>query len=1044
MKSNSAKQRLLASSMMCGAALVAISAAPAYAQGEAEVGEVVVTGSRIVRQDFVASSPITTVTGEQTTANADITLDQFINTLPQVNPAGGTTSNNPGNNGQSNVDLRGLGANRNLVLVDGRRTMFSDNQSRVDVNTIPQAMIDSVEVITGGAGATYGADAVAGVVNLKLKKNFEGVDFRASYSDATDYSDSKEYQVSLVVGGNFADGKGNAILGFDRSVREAITKGQRPFSALATSTTGTPPAGAIRFNAANAIPLAAVQALFATYGVAPSAVGSSSGTLGFNADGTLFYAGVANNPLNVQNFRYPVDVNVNTRFFPDFYSYNFDAPNLLTLPLDRYSFMSKVDYEFDNRVRVFANVGYTEYTATQGLAPTPIPTVQTGAPDIASSNQVRSNLVTPGRLIGANLVVPVTNPFIPQDLRTLLAARTGDDPLLVGAGATEPFLFAFRPLAFGIRASNFDNRVVNYMAGVNFPVGEKFEVEAFISRGTTDITRSQAGNIDTQRLTDVLGSATQNPSGSNGACATDNFFGDRPVSTSCLQYLATFVTRVERYEQIISQAFIRGDLMELPAGPLSIVAGAEHREIEYDLRFTSNPGPFSGFTVGNPEAGSSNFDDLFAEALVPLIKDAPFAQSLELGLGARYSWAQFEDLLSGARSEKRGSFTYKAEANWEVVDWFRARGSYQRAVREPNFNELFVGTASAPQIFDPCSGFSAGYQSNAQLRALCAAQGVPASGATTAPASQANINLSGNQNLGPEKANTFTLGFVLSSPYDNQWLERARFSIDYYNIEIKDPILAFDTNTAIASCFNYNGANPTYSNTNLYCAGISRTGGSLTNATINNPQNPPPGDQAWPFENGGGIKTSGLDFQIQYSFDWNWMGLPDWMGRVDMSLLLTHVLEYKQADREGIPFTDYTGTISYFGAGLGSSFPDWKGTFQTRFAFDRVGAFGWESEAFSIGSRLRYIDKMENRQFAQFPGETFLGLTGVDPNVKATWYLDLDATLGLTDNVEMKIGVNNVFDQQPRLYGPNVQSGTDPSTYDVVGRRLFGQVKLRF
>jgi outer membrane receptor protein involved in Fe transport len=1042
-KLNTAKQRLLASSVICGVAAMAL-AAPAYAQGAdgaAEVGEVVVTGSRIVRQDFVAASPIATVTGEATTANADITLDQFINTLPQVNPAGTTTSNNPGNNGQSNVDLRGLGANRNLVLVDGRRPMFSANTLTVDVNTIPQAMIDNIEIITGGAGATYGADAVAGVVNLKLKNNFEGVDIRASYSDATDYSDSKEYQISLVVGGNFADGRGNAILGFDRSVREAITKGQRPFSALATSTTGTPPAGAIRWNNGNAIPVAAIQSLFASYGVAPTAVSSASGTLGFNADGSLFYTGIANSPLDVQNFRYPVDVNVNTRFFPDFYSYNFDAPNLLTLPLDRYSFLSKIDYEFENNVRVFANVGYTEYTATQGLAPTPIPTVQTGAPDRANSNQVRSALVTPGQLIGANLVVPVTNPFIPQDLRTLLAARTGDDPLLVGAGATEPFLFAFRPLAFGIRASNFDNRVVNYMAGVSFPVGEKFEIEATISRGTTDITRTQAGNIDTQRLTDVLGHVSQNPAGSNGACANDNFFGDRTVSTACIQYLATFVTRVERYEQIISQAFIRGDLLELPAGPLSVVAGAEHREIEYGLRFTSNPGPFSGFNVGNPEAGSSNFDDLFAEALVPLIKDAPFAQSLELGLGVRYSWAQFENLLTGARSEKRGSWTYKAEANWAVNDWFRARGSYQRAVREPNFNELFLGSASAPQIFDPCFGFGVAYQANAQLRALCAAQGVPASGATTSPASQAQIILAGNEDLGPEKADTFTVGFVISSPYENQWLERARLSVDYYNINLKDPILPFDTNTALASCYNYNGANPTYSNTNLYCAGIRRTGGSLTNATINNPGR---ADLAWLSENGGGIKTSGIDFQIQYGFDWAWMGAPEWLGRVDMGLFLTHVLEYKQADREGLPFVDYTGTISYFGAGLGTSFPEWKATLNTRFAFDRVGAFGWESESFSFGTRVRYIDSMTNRQFSQYPGETFLGITGVDPDVKSTWYVDMDATLGLTDNVELKIGVNNVFDQQPRLYGPNVQSGTDPSTYDVVGRRLFGQVKMRF
>ena len=151
--------------MICGAAFAALTATTAHAQ-EGEVSEVVVTGSRIVRQDFVASSPIATVSGEQAVANADVSLDTYLNTLPQVNPASTTTSNNPSNNGQSNVDLRGLGANRNLVLIDGRRPMVSSNNLTVDLNTIPQALIDNIEVITGSAGATYGADAIAGVVNL--------------------------------------------------------------------------------------------------------------------------------------------------------------------------------------------------------------------------------------------------------------------------------------------------------------------------------------------------------------------------------------------------------------------------------------------------------------------------------------------------------------------------------------------------------------------------------------------------------------------------------------------------------------------------------------------------------------------------------------------------------------------------------------------------------------------------------------------------------------------------------------------------------------
>ena len=1048
--------RLLASSVLCGA--IALTGTAAFAQEDeaaGEVAEVVVTGSRIVRQDYVANSPIATVTGEQAVANADVTLDTYLNTLPQVNPAGTTTSNNPGNAGQAYIDLRGLGANRNLVLVDGRRPMISSNVLVVDVNTIPQAMIENIEVITGGAGATYGADAVAGVVNLKIKRNFEGIDLRASYSDSTDYHDAQEYQFSGVIGGNFADGRGNAILGFDRSFREAVTKGQRPFSALATSTTGTPPAGNIRFGAGNLPTEAAIDGVFAGYGVAASAVDATNNTLGFNLDGTLFYGGVPNNPaLQVQNFRYPIDVNVNTRYYPDFYSYNFDAPNLLTLPLDRYSFLSKVNYEFDNGVEFFAQVGWTEYTANTALAPTPIPTVSTVAAGQNTNLQAGSTLLNSsgctnagGATIpcsaGNSLIIPVTNPFIPQDLAAILASRTGNNVALVGSGATEPFLYGFRPLSFGARTSQFQNTVVQYMGGMNFPVGEKFEVEAYISQGRTEIDRTQFGNIDTQRLGDIL-ATQQNNAARQGAtpCETQNFFGDRPISSACRTYLESPVSQRQVFEQTVAQAFIRGDLLDLPAGPLGVVAGAEYRGLEYSLRFLSNPGPFSGFTVGNPEAGSNGFYDLFGEALIPLVKDQPFFNSLELGLGARYSWAEFENSLTGRRREPQGSWTYKAEMNWEIVDYARLRASYQRAVREPNFAELFLTTDSAPQVFDPCSAFTAAWASGAAFRALCVATGSPTTGATTPPGSQSSVTLTGNENLTPEKADTITVGLVLSSPWDSQWLGRLRGSIDYYNIKLKDPIILFDTNSAISACYNYFGTNPSLSSAYQYCAGIARSGGNLgSGSEINNPGR---ADGNWPYVNGGGIQTSGVDFQVDYGFDWEWMGLPQWMGSFQANLLLTHVIEYKQQDADALPEIDFTGTISYFGAGLGTSFPEWKATLATRFALGTIGAMGYETDALSLGVRVRYIDAMENRQFRQYPGEPFLGIAGTSPNVPATWYTDIDVTWGITDNVELKLGVNNVADQQPRIYAPNVQSGTDPSTYDVIGRRAFGSIKLRF
>ena len=186
---------------------LALISTPSFAQDAAADDEtseaIVVTGSRIARPNLDSASPIAVVTGDETTQNADITLDTFLNTLPAVNPAGTTTSNNPGNGGQSNIDLRGLGANRNLVLINGRRPMVSASNQTVDINTIPQGLIERIEVVTGGAGAAYGADAIAGVVNMVLKDDFEGLDLRATYSNTIPETDAREFQISGTMGWQF-------------------------------------------------------------------------------------------------------------------------------------------------------------------------------------------------------------------------------------------------------------------------------------------------------------------------------------------------------------------------------------------------------------------------------------------------------------------------------------------------------------------------------------------------------------------------------------------------------------------------------------------------------------------------------------------------------------------------------------------------------------------------------------------------------------------------------------------------------------------------
>ncbi|MDI1290770.1 MAG: TonB-dependent receptor, partial [bacterium] len=693
-----------------------------------------------------------------------------------MNPSGTSTSNNPGNGGQSNIDLRGLGSNRNVVLVDGRRPMVSANNLTVDLNTIPQAMIESIEVITGGAGAAYGADAISGAVNVKLKRNFEGVDMRANYSNSTEFWDAEEYQLSAAIGGNFADGKGNAVFGFDRSYRQPMIKSQRAFSQNATQTTSFLPEGALFWATSNAPTKAALDAVFAGYGVTPAQTTLQSGTLGFNKDGSLFYKGIFNSPLDVQHFTYPIDGAVNQALYPDLYSYNFDYVNILTLPLDRYSFMTKVNYELDNGIEFFASAGWTEYNAATALAPTPFPTVNTRNPSTARSQDVISTLVTPGQQIAQQLVVPVTNPFIPADLRTLLNSRTGDDAALVGAGATEAFRMRQRTLDLGLRLSTYENTVVQFMAGVKGPVGDTgFNFEFTVSEGRTEIDQTQTGNLNTQRMQTLIEAAD----GGASICAGGfNIFGRQPISAACRTYLASATTLSTAMTQQIAQGFVTGKIAELPAGDVQIVLGAEYRGFEYDFDPGSASGPISGFSTQNPDRGTNSFKDYFGEIAIPLIKDQAFIKSLELALGARYSKNEFADKIAGDQVELDGVWAYKAELNWEVNDLLRARASYQRSVRAPNFSELFSGGGSAPQYFDPCSRTTQARTgaTGAQVTALCQTAGfnggVGASAISTfvqTPGSQIGVDLLGNKALKPEEGTTFTAGLVWKSPWENQW-----------------------------------------------------------------------------------------------------------------------------------------------------------------------------------------------------------------------------------------------------------------------------------
>ncbi|MFC3093849.1 TonB-dependent receptor [Alteromonas sediminis] len=1002
------------------ACIAAISAGtPVYAQDQAQdqqlaaeqsVEKIMVTGSRIRNADFAANSPLVTVDAEQLNSRADITLDTYLNTLPQVNPAGTTTSNNPGNGAQSNIDLRGLGANRNLVLVDGRRVMVSASNMTVDLNTIPAALIDSVEVITGGAGAAYGADAVAGAVNIKLKNDFEGFDFTYNRSESEEFGDSKEYSYSGLLGGNFDDDKGNAVLSFDYTVRDGLIKGQRPFAAVATATTTFFPEGRFVGSGSNPITQSAVDDLFATYGVAPGSVPANFGLLAFNDDGSLFSAGIFNTDFNVENWRYPVDLAVNTNLFPDRYSYNFDAVNILVLPLERRSFSTKMNYFITDQLEIFGSAGWTNYESSTALAPTPFPLGRFDGPGANNPNNAVSQFVEAGSSISNALVVPVSNPFLPDDFRMLLNSRTGDDPRLVGSGADEAFLVRQRSLWNGLRQSFRDNTILQYMIGARGTIQDRWDWEVYAMQGETTIRQTQTGNLQNQRLVNLV----EAPDGGVSICEGGyNPFGRNPVSQECADYINISATTSTVLDQQIVQGYITGDVFELPAGAVSVVVGAENRKFEYAFDPGATSGSISGFNTSVPAGGTNEFTDLFFEAFIPLVDGEEFAESLDLTLGFRTSESQFTDIATQSISDKDRNSAYKAELSWHINDDLpRIRASFQRSVRAPNFGELFDGGSSAPQYFDPCSRTTNFRTSGGESAAgICADNGVadPSIYVQT-PGGQVTIFTSGNSELKAEEADTLTLGAVYTM--DNG----VEMSLDYYSIDIDGAIQTPNVNLIIADCFNYYGRNPDLDINFENCQGLAR-GGDIFFISA------PTASGSFPTINGGTLSTSGFDFQSNYAFDTEWLG----GASFNVNLFVNYLLEFENQQAPFLPALDYAGTVSYFGAGLGTTFPELKANLNLSMDLEDV----------SVNLQGRYVAGMDHRLEKEFPGEQF-------PGTGSVMYWDASATYFVNESISLRLGVNNLFNKLPPLYSPNVQSGTDPSQYDVVGRRLTFTARMTF
>ncbi len=861
--------RFLTSTMLTGVA--ATAAAPAFAQDEAASDEgdrIVVTGSRIAREDLSAPSPIARIDSEQLQMTNTVNSEQFLNTLPQVIPAFDSTSNNPGN-GTATVNLRGLGTKRTLVLVDGSRFVTSGPGAVVDINNIPTALVERVEVVTGGASAVYGSDAMAGVVNFILKDDFEGVQLDVSDELSAAGWDGNILNVALTMGGNFADGRGNAIMSMSYTNREALFQSDRDFSTftLFDPGSGNTAGGFVTGGSGSVLggqftelaggitgwdtdPVTPGQQV---YPCAPAPGETCSNNITFNGapDG--------------RRFRNPTD------------QYNYAPSNYLQLPQERYSIFAGGSYEISDNIEAYARGIFASTTVDQQLAPTPV-----GGTFII-------NLDNPNLTAAASDAFLATYTFAPgahnpsdldgdgeaDDVRVSMNRRFADDVI-------------------GNRNALSDTNTFQIKAGVRGDVLEDWNYDVFFQFGRSNNVAAQTGNISFSALqAGIL----------DGSC---NVFGVNTLSQDCANSIGKTGTIYTQVEQTQIVGTLGGPIHQfvMPGAedPVQVSLGVEYREEYANFQPDSVLGPdVRGFNASLPVQGRFDVYEAFFETEIPIIQDVPFIEEFTINGAYRFS-----SYSTGAGN----THSFAVGGDWVPIEGLRIRSQFQRATRAPNVGELFAAfTNGFPGAQDPCSGGAFGSYVAANA-GQCNAWGVPAGQEGTAfqLSGQIEALFGGNVNVSEEVADTLTIGAVWSP----SMVDGLTLQVDFYDISLDGAIAAPPLQLLLDRCY-VEGDNAT-------CAQYFGPGtrDPITGA-IGAPNFP-----SVPVGNFAALNARGIDVQASYGFDLADVGAGD-LGSLSFNFYGSYTLQANFQNDPSAPIIECTGE---YGVNCGEPTPAWKHTMQ--------------------------------------------------------------------------------------------------------------------
>ncbi|MDO7840959.1 TonB-dependent receptor domain-containing protein [Sphingomonas immobilis] len=937
---------VVASALMFGAGAAQAQSLPADGPAAAPSGDIVVTGSRIRRDPLNDESPVVTLDQSTIAKTGLSSIADVLQRIPSASGGLNSKVNNSGNlgnppdgggvgAGSAEIDLRYLSSKRTLVLVDGVRyvpgTSGSGIPATVDLNTIPSNMIDRVEVLQSGASSLYGSDAIAGVVNVITVAQQVGLKASAQFGTFRQGDGhTQDYSLSYGIKGPTT----NFVAGGYYTKQEAVRTANRTISQFPNpgQTACTDPIGGCSS--------AAVNGRF----------------LGFF--GNLTIRNAPNNNPTLADLR---PFTASDRF-------NFAPFNYIVTPTERYGAWFSFKQEVNDNINLRVKAAYNRRNSQNQAAFEPLfigPDAGNGA----------------GSLFDV-MSIDRTNPYNPFGV-TLSAGKPGEGP------ANYSFV-ARRLVEAGQRTFNqqVDTMTASATLDGSFNVGEhKWYWDATAAFGVNDAYQTFTGNVRADRVGLALGPVAA--CNATPGCVPLNIFGGAgSITPAMLNYIQ--FTEIDRSKQELYDytANLSGDLVDLPAGPIGFAIGYEHRVQIANF----NPDPIIAAGLGadipsKPAAGKYHSNEFYGELRVPLVKDTPFIQSLEVNGSVRHA----DYSITG------GSTTYTAIGLWKPVDDLLLRGSYATGFRAPSLGELFSDRSRFDlPANDPCTSAAGGlFQSNATVRANCIANGVPADGSYAEDqGGQLPVLTRGNRNLKPETSRSLLFGAVYSPAWarSSGWSTQLSLEVNYYDIQVDNAIAALDANVKLNNCALLGDASA--------CSQIIRTANGFINeidATLDNLDS---------------IKTRGIDATFRYRSPLT----P--IGAFGLSANATWLLKYTLAASNGAVVLNREGTER---GSPDQAFPRFKGN----------ATLDWSLAGFTAAFTGRYISGVTesvngNRMGSVFYGDLQLGY----------------APSFLEERLALTLGVNNIFDRDPPACFSCGGANYDPTTYDAPGQ--FGYVRLTY